>query len=210
MRRFPNNLRREFKIFARLNTPAKVQDFLDRIPMNFETEGDTCRAPLGVLRHNEAHCLEGAMAAAAALWYHAEKPLLLDLKTTTREKDDPHVLAIFRRRTGWGAISKTNHAILRFRDPVYRSIRELAMSYFNEYFANNGAKTLRSYSAPFNLLRYGTKWLTALDGLDRVNDDLDRSPHFAVVKGNLILRRADAIEKMAFNFTEWPPPRKRK
>ena len=158
MRKFPSPYRKEFEIFKKLDTPVKIQDFLDAIRINFEVKRETCRSPLMVLRHKEAHCMEGAMLAAACFWYNGQRPLLLDLKTMVRprspqEKDDDHVVALFKENGRWGAVSKTNHAGLRYRDPVYKTVRELALSYFHEYFLDNGVKTMRSYSAPFSLLQ---------------------------------------------------------
>src|ERR1700689_2528610 len=126
MRRFPDLGYEEFDIFKKINSPSKVQDFLNGIPANFDAGKRTCRSPLMALRRNEAHCMEGAMLAAAIFWYHGQRPLGLDLKTT--ERDDDHVVALFKQGDRWGAVSKTNHAVLRYRDPVYANVRELVMS----------------------------------------------------------------------------------
>lgn len=203
MREFPSLERNEFHVFRGLNSPAKIQDFIDGLVINFEEEGETCISPLQVLRRKKAHCMEGAMLAAAAFWYHGAPPLLLDLKTV--ERDDDHVVALFRQGKFWGAVSKTNHAVLRYRDPVYKNIRELAMSYFNEYFLDDGVKTMREYSKPFNLLRYGTGWLTSTEDLWHVAADLDGSRHFRIVGGDIKkrLRRADKIEIDAGKLVEW-------
>lgn len=199
---FPKLHHKEFAVFKKLKSPAKIQDFLDTIPINFEVKKETCRSPLFVLRHNKAHCMEGAMLAAAVLWYRGERPLLLDLKT---DNDDDHVVALFRQKSGWGALSKTNHAVLRYRDPVYKTVRELAMSYFNEYFTDAGEKTLRSYSRPFGLLRYGDKWLTARKNLWHIPSELDLSPHTVIIKNNAarFLRKADPLEIKAGKLVEW-------
>ncbi len=190
---------------AKLRGPAAIQDFLNGLRINFESDGETCRSPLQVMAHKEAHCMEGAMLAAAALWRHGEPPLLLDLRTA--HGDDDHVVALFKRKGHWGAISKTNHAVLRFRDPVYRTVRELALSYFNEYFLDSGRKTMRSWSAPYSLLRFGTRWLTAQEDLWEIPRALDHSPHFQVLPGSDVreLRAADPIEIGAGKLTEWRP-----
>jgi len=204
MKKFPENLRKEFQVFKKLNTPIKIQDFLDTIPMNFEKQSDTCRSPLEVLKRNEAHCFEGAMIAAAIFWYHGRKPLLLDLKTT--DDDDSHVVALFKEKNKWGAISKTNHAVLRYRDPLYRDPRELTMSYFNEYFLNkDGRKTLLSFSAPFDLSSTDNSWLTSKDGLWNIDNVLDKSPHYKIIEKHKLknLRLADKIEVEAGKITEW-------
>src|SRR3989344_6839668 len=112
----------ERKIFARLNSARKIQDYLDTISINFEIKKETYMSPRRVIREKTAHCFEGALFACAALAYHGKKPLLLDLVTIDRDED--HVVALFKENGLWGAISKTNHPILRYRDPVYKSIPE--------------------------------------------------------------------------------------
>src|SRR5260221_917514 len=138
----------EFWFLARFSTREKIQGFLDALPANFEIGGQTCLSVREVLRRRRAHCIEGAMLAACALWVHGEPPLLMDLRA---ERDYDHVVVLFRRNGHWGAISKTNPPVLRWRDPVYRTLRELAMSYLHEYANNRAQKTLRSYSRPFDL-----------------------------------------------------------
>lgn len=190
-------------MLKKLSSPEKIQDFLDTIKINFEKDGDTSRSPLMVLRRREAHCIEGALLAAAALWYHGEPPLLLDLKT--KKGDHDHVVALFERDGRWGAISKTNHAVLRYRDPVYRTVRELAMSYFHEYFLDTGVKTLRTYSRPFGLLPFGADWLTSAENLWEINNALDSSPHFAIAPKAAMakLRPAHPVERAAGKIVEW-------
>lgn len=205
MRPFPDSLRHEFEVFKKLDSPAKVQDFINGLGMNFEEEGDTYRSPLMVLKAGKAHCAEGAMLAAAIFWYHGRPPLLLDLKVAENKGDVDHVVALFKEGGLWGAVSKTNHGVLRYRDPVYKTVRELALSYFNEYFLDDGFKTLRSYSAPFNLPRHGSDWLTSPRKLQGIIDRLDRSRHFDIVGRDAVrrLRRADPIEIEAGKLTEW-------
>lgn len=197
--------KKELAVLIKLNTPIKIQDFLDTLPFNFEKEGETYMSPRRVLRAKTAHCFEGALLAALALWLKGEKPLLLDLKAYPH--DDDHVVALYRQNGYWGAISKTNHAVLRFRDPVYRTIRELALSYFHEYFINKtGQKVLTSYSRPFNLSRFGQKWIVAEDNLHSLMLALDRSPHYQLIprKNKKFIRPADKIERRAGGFVEWP------
>ncbi|MFA7309296.1 MAG: hypothetical protein WC050_00120 [Candidatus Paceibacterota bacterium] len=194
----------ERRIFARLTSPQKIQDFLDTLSINFEKSGETYMSPRRTLKTKTAHCFEGALVAAVALAYHGEKPLLMDLRTEPDDED--HVVALFRRNGLWGAMSKTNHATLRYRDPVYRSPRELAMSYFHEYIDKRGRKTLREYSAPFDLRKYETdSWLTAEFELVSLVNDLDDSRHFPIVpKKNLrSLRRATQFEIRTMDATEW-------
>src|SRR2546426_5283715 len=123
--------RAEFAILGRLDAPQRIQLFLNAIPINHEIGGETVLSVREVLRQRRAHCIEGAMLAACALWVHGEPPLVMHLDC--HESDFPHVVALFRRAGGWGAISKTNGAPLRYRDPIYRTLRELALSYFHEY-----------------------------------------------------------------------------
>lgn len=195
---------KEKKIFQKLSTPPKIQDFLDTLPINFETRGETYMSPRRVLETKTAHCMEGALLAAAALMYHGHKPLLMDFQTGYDDED--HVVALFCQNGYWGALSKTNHAVLRYRDAVYKTPRELALSYFHEYFLWDGRKSMRAYSAPFDLSRFNPKkWVVAPEKLDWVVDALDSSKHFPVVpKKNLrSLRPASPIEIKALKLVEW-------
>jgi hypothetical protein len=195
MKKFFDFTLKEIKVLAKLNTPQKIQDFLNQLPVNFEKKGVTCLSPREVLKQNQAHCMEGALLAATALWFHGHKPLLLDLKTVPN--DDEHVVALFKQHGHWGAISKTNHAVLRYREPVYKTVRELAMSYFHEYFMHNGRKTLRKFSRPFDLSKYDdTTWMTETDNLWDLVDALDDWPHYDILNKAQIktLRKADPIE----------------
>ncbi len=194
----------ELRQLKRLTTPIKIQDYLDRLPINFEENGYSYMSPRRVLRERRAHCLEGALLAAAALWVNGEPPLLLDLKTL--DHDDDHVVALYRRGGRWGAISKTNHASLRFRDPIYRSVRELAASYFHEYFINRtGEKTLRSFSSPLRLKKFGSDWVTAEADLDFIAEALDALPHQSLYPraNEMFIRKADPMERRAGEITEW-------
>jgi hypothetical protein len=148
----------------RLNTPAKVQAFLDQeIAYNTEIHGATCYSPSTVLEKRLAHCMEGALLAAAALRMHGHPPLIVDLEAT---QDTDHVVAVFRQYGCWGAVAKSNYSGLRFREPVYRTIRELAMSYFEHYFNLRREKTLRGYSRAVNLRRFdGLQWTTTKEQL---------------------------------------------
>lgn len=188
----------------KLSTPQKIQDFLDALPTNWEKHGETHYSPRRVLEENKAHCIEGALLAAAALWLHGEQPLLLDLKT--RFLDDEHVVALFKKNGYWGAISKTNHAVVRYRDPIYKTVRELAMSYVHEYFRDHdGVKTLISYSRPFNLKTLGDYWVTSSEDLWELDDILNELPHYALIPKEQIklLRRATPFERSVLNAREW-------
>ncbi|HUL92913.1 MAG TPA: hypothetical protein VLV56_11240 [Burkholderiales bacterium] len=200
----------EFAVLERLGTPQKIQDFLNQLPANFEVGGQTCLSVREVLRQRRAHCIEGAMLAACALWVHGEPPLLLDLRA---ERDYDHVVALFRRGGCWGAISKTNPALLRWRDPVYRSLRELAMSYLHEYANKRNQKTLRSYAGPFDLRRFDPKlWVTSEKNCWDVGATLDDLRHRPLItrKQARALRLRDALERKAGALAEHrPPPRGR-
>jgi len=151
---------REWAALRRLTTPEKIQRFLDdKIGYNKEPDGATCLSPRRVLRERIAHCMEGALFGAAALRAQGHPPLLVDLEAV---RDDDHVLAVFRQRGHWGAIAKSNYSGLRFREPVYRTLRELVLSYFEHYYNPGGEKTLRRYSRPVSLRRFDRiGWMTA-------------------------------------------------
>lgn len=161
-------------------------------------------SPKCSLKVRKMHCFEGALVAAAALWRQGEPPLLFDLKNVG---DDDHVVALYRRNGYWGAISKTNHATLRFRDPVYKTLRELALSYFHEYFRDSdGRKTMVSFSArPFDLRRFGDKWITAEENLYHIAEAVDSARHARVYpeKNKRFIRRADKMEMRAGRLREW-------
>lgn len=195
----------ERRLLRSLRTPARIQDFLNELPQNHEPDGDTCYSPRLVLRHGRAHCMEGAMLAAAALRMSGERPVVLDLTTTDDDQD--HVVALFRRHGCWGAISKTNHAVLRYREPAYRTLRELVMSYFHEYFLQErGKKTLRSYAGPVDLSRFDRRgWMTSQEQVWYVPEYLASVRHRVVLTRAQIasLRPADGIERRAGDLREW-------
>ncbi|MBX4206547.1 hypothetical protein KW784_02055, partial [Candidatus Parcubacteria bacterium] len=187
-----------------LRTPAKIQDFVNKLRFNFEKKDETHRSVAETLKAGEAHCFEGALVAAAAFQMQGRKPLILDLKTVRPDFD--HVVALFKVDGCWGAVSKTNHAVLRYREPVYKSIRELAMSYFHEYFLyENGKKTLRSYSKPFDLSKQRINWLTSKENLADLAHLLDISPHTDILTPKQVknLRKADPIERDTLDNEEY-------
>jgi len=187
-----------------LASPERIQEFVIGLHANFEEEGDTLRSVRGVLRHRKGHCIEAAFVAACALWLQGRPPLLLDL--TAAKADSDHVIAVFKRGNGWGAISKSNHIWLRWRDPIYRSPRELVMSYFHEYFDDDGNKTLRSYSLPVDLRRFPTEmWVTNDDDCWDVGAALCDVKHFRLLtraqQGRLT--RRDATELRADDLVQY-------
>lgn len=193
------------RILKSLTTPIKVQDYLDSIPMNWEKKGETHYSPRMVLREKKAHCIEGALVAALAFWIAGEEPLLMDL--SARLPDDDHVVALYKRNGYWGMVSKTNHPTIRFRDPVYKTLRELALSYFHEWFMNsNGEKTLESYSKPLNLKTIGTSWITSEEHLWYLDNALNAQPHYDLVpkENRRYIRKADRMELLAGRLVEWP------
>ena len=194
----------ELKLLRRLNTPRKVQDYLDSLRLNFEPEGDTCLSPRQVMREKRAHCIEGAMLAALAFRLQGQKPLILDLESARHDFD--HVIALFKQHGCWGAVSKTNHAVLRYREPVYRTIRELVLSYFHEYFDKKGFKTLRRYSRPVDLSRFDKRnWMTNEKDNWFVAQYLVEVEHLPLLTRSQMatLRKADPIEIEAGEIIEW-------
>jgi hypothetical protein len=200
----------EQRTFARLNTPDKIQKFIDALPINFCLKAWETMSPRRVLAERMAHCAEGALFAAAAFAYHGHPPLIIDLRAN--EYDDDHVLALFRERGLWGAISKTNHSTLRWRDPIYRTPRELVMSYAHEYCLDSGDKSLVAYSRPFPLTRYKPQqWVTAPENLDWLMDELDDYPHSQLAPTAALRKRRPTsdIEQRVMQIVEWPEPKRR-
>ena len=197
----------EFAVLQRLDSPQKIQAFLFSLGQNFEVDGDTCRTVRGVLETRRAHCIEGAMLAACAFWVHGEPPLLLDMRAV---RDFDHVVALFRRHGRWGALSKTNGIGLRSRDPVYGSLRELAMSYFHEYANRRDHKTLREYSIPFDLRRVDPAvWVSGTRNAWSVCEALDELRHFKLLDGRHLraVTRRDPFEREAGNLVQYRRPR---
>ena len=200
---------REFAMLKRLNTPQEIQVFLNATPINHELDGETILSVREVLRQHRAHCIEGAFLAACALWIHGDPPLLVHLDCDL--SDYPHVIAVFRRKGCWGAISKTNGAPLRYRDPVYRTLRELAMSYFHEYFNKKYQKTLRSYSRTFDLRKVDPAlWITSEGACEEVHDRLLKARHYTLISAaqQRLLAQRDAFERKASKLVQYPKPRK--
>jgi hypothetical protein len=165
-----------------LATPAKIQAFLDRIPYSTER---VYRCPLRVLRERTAHCFDGAVFAAAALRRLGYPPLLLEM--VPNQRDDDHLLALFKRKGHWGAVAKSNFANLRFREPVYRTLRELVMSYFEQFYNVEREKTLRAYSLPLNLKVFDPwNWTTSDDSLEDIARRLDEIRKVPLLKRSMI------------------------
>jgi hypothetical protein len=168
--------RSELRTLRALKTPAGVQRFLDELPYNLSF---TARSPQKVFRDRTASCLEGGIFAAAALRIIGFPPLIFDLEA---EQDTDHVIAIFKVREHWGAVAKSNFTGCRYREPVYRSLRELAMSYFNVYFNLRGERTLRRYSRPVNLVRFDRlHWITTDKPIWFIAEHLCEIPHISLL-----------------------------
>ena len=194
--------RGETKLFRKLTTPEKIQDFLTGMPINFEPQGDTCQSARMALQNNSCHCIEAAFIAAAALMLHGQPALLMDFQASG---DDDHVLALFRQDKHWGAISKSNSIWLRWRDPVYASPRELAMSYFHEYVKEKH-KTLRRVSRSFDIGKYDPDyWLTSQENCWAMAQEIDASPHIDLISKTQArrLKLRDSLETRAGNFKEF-------
>jgi hypothetical protein len=163
----------DMRTLRALNTPMRVQKFLDALPYDYS---HSARSPRRALRERKGHCLEGALLAAAALRVNGRPPLLMDLSAV---QDDDHVIALYREGGLWGGIAKSNFAGLRFRAPVYRTLRELALSYFEHYYNLRGQRTLRSYSAAVDLSRLDDwHWMTAEEDVWCVPEALIAARHY--------------------------------
>ncbi|MBN2360353.1 MAG: hypothetical protein JXR83_12945 [Deltaproteobacteria bacterium] len=174
----------------RLRTPHAVQCFLDHLPYSADP---IYRSPRSVLRDRRAHCFDGAMFAAAALRGLGLPPLLVDLRAVD---DDDHVIAVYRWRRHWGAVAKSNCVGLRYREPIHRTLRELVIGYFDDYYNLSGEKTLRSYSRPLDLRRFDRcGWMYRDDQLDRIADALDAGHHFSLLSAAMIGNLAPIDER---------------
>ncbi len=199
----------ERKILKSLSTPAKIQDFLNSLKYRVVGDNETCSSPRTVLKERKAQCIEGAMLAAAILRFHEYAPLIVDLESSPSDLD--HVIAVYQINGFWGALSKTNHGVLRYREPIYRSIRELVISYFHEYFLQTtGAKTLRNFSRPINLSRFDKQsWETSEEDVWFIPEYLITIPHTPLLTKSQIsrLRKADDVEIKMGEITEWSEER---
>jgi len=187
-----------------LRTPQRIQDFVNRLRWNHQSDGPTALSVVGVLRHGHAHCIEGAFVAACALWLNGYPPLIIDLGAARGDVD--HVMAIFRCGRHWGAISKSNSPYLRYRDPIFRSLRELALSFFPQYVKHR-RKTLRTYSVPVDLRRHDPAlWVTREGFCHEMVDTLTAARHFDILPadGQSSLRPIDEIEARANTLRDFP------
>jgi hypothetical protein len=182
----------DLRTLRALKTPAKIQKFVDAIAYQY---ADTAGSPVRVLRERKGHCLEGALIAAAALRVNGHPPLVMDLEAV---RDDDHVVALYRERGLWGGIAKSNFAGLRFRAPIYRTLRELALSYFEHYYNLRGERTLRSYSMPINLARLDSQhWMTAEEDVWCVPELLIAARHYALFPDK-VARALPRLDRRSF------------
>ncbi len=169
--------RREAAVLRRLTPEWRIQEFLDGL--DYDVTGTACRSPRRVLRERSVQCLDGALFAAAALRLQGQRPLLMDLEA---ERDDDHVVAVFQRHGRWGAIARSNYSGLRFREPIFRTLRELALSYFESYFNLRREKTLRRYSVAVDLTRFNERqWMTSEDDLWEIGAYLADVRHYRLL-----------------------------
>lgn len=173
--------RQDQKVIDSIRSELDIQAVLDSIPYSADP---VYRCPRSVLRDRKANCFDGALFAAAALLHLGRPPLIMELKAV---RDDDHLLAVFRRHGCWGAIAKSNCAGLRYREPIYRNIRELALSYFEFYFNVESEKTLRGYSSPIDLAALDPDdWRVRDEAMERIEHRIDRSRHYALVTPAMI------------------------
>jgi hypothetical protein len=172
----------ERQVMAQLTTPSRIQAFLDEFPYSVESN---YRCPLRVFRERIAHCFDGALFAAAALRRLGYPPLVLNM--LPNDRDDDHMLALYRRDRYWGAVAKSNFVGLRFREPIYRTLRELVMSYFEQFYNVEREKTLRGYTVPLNLKAFDRfNWMTSDEPLERIGQRLDEIRKIRVLTRRMI------------------------
>ena len=175
-----------------LKTPSQIQKFIDALQYQY---ANTAMSPQRVLRERKGHCMEGALVAAAALRFNGHPPLLMDLEAV---HDDDHVIALYCERGLWGSIAKSNFAGLRFRAPVYRTLRELAISYFENCYNLRGERTLRSYSVAVNLARLDSQhWMTSEEDVWCVPELLIAARHFPIVPDK-VARDLPRLDRRSF------------
>lgn len=181
----------ELRLIRGLDSPFRIQEFLDTVPYSTE---EIYRCPLSVLRDRQAHCFDGALFAAAMLWRLGYPPGILEL--VPNDRDDEHLLAVYRRDGYWGAVGQSNFVGLRFREPLYRTLRDLALSYFEQYFNVLREKTLRGYRGPLDLSALDElNWMVSRDRLEAIATRLDRMRPVPLVKPNIAAALAPVDER---------------
>ena len=172
----------ERQVWAALTTPMKIQAFLDKLPYSVETD---YRCPLRVLREQVAHCFDGALFGAGALRRLGNPPLILNM--IANDEDDDHILSLFKRGGYWGAIAKSNFSGLRFREPIYRTLRELVLSYFEQFYNVERKKTLRSYTVPLHLKAFDKfNWMISDPPIEKIGKRLDEIRKVRILTRSMI------------------------
>ncbi len=178
-------------ILSGLSTPARIQAFLDNTPYSTDA---FYRCPLRVLREGTAHCFDGALFAAAAFRRIGLPPLIIDM--LPNDRDDEHLLAVYKIADHWGAVGKSNFVGLRFREPVYRNLRELVMSYFEQFYNRAGEKTLRGYTVPLNLTTFDSlNWMTSDEHLQEIAARIDGIQRRPLLTRSMIARLSRLDER---------------
>lgn len=185
---------REASFLRRLTPPWRLQRYLDTF--EYDGSGKNCRSPRRILREKRAQCMDGALFAAAALRLQGHRPLIVDLEA---EQDADHVVAVFRGAGGWGAVAYSNFGGLRYREPIFHTVRDLALSYFEQYFNLRREKTLRRYSQPVSLARFDRRgWMTSEDDLWYIPLHLVEVPHRPLVSAASV-RALATVDKRTFD-----------
>ena len=192
MRKFEEKLSpAERQLLSGLDSPAEIQAFLTGVPYS---EDKFYRCPLRVLREHKGHCFDGALFAAMALRRLGNPPLILEI--IPNERDDDHIIALFKQQGWWGAVAQSNFSGLRYRDPVFRSLRELVMSYFADHFNSAGEMTLRGYRGPVRLRTFDwLEWMASEAGLEALADGMDRYRVTPVISAEMAAGLALADER---------------
>jgi hypothetical protein len=189
-------LKNEIKLLKKLNTPQKISTFLANIKYKVT---DGCYSPRLVMKHKEAHCFDGAFFAAAAMEFHGFKPLIIDLWA---QDDDEHLLCVYQQQGLWGSIAKSNTSLLLERSPVYQSVRELVMSYFDMYFNYYGKLGLYAYSKPINLNLFNKfDWRGTDQNLEFLSELIDQQTHYEIIDPKKLKKMPkvnDVIKKACF------------
>ena len=189
--------KQEKSILNKLDSPEKINKYLAKLKYKVK---DGCYSPSLVMKYQTAHCFDGALMGAAALEFHGHRPLIVDLWA---EDDDEHVICVYQVRNLWGSIAKSNTSLLLERAPVYKSIRELVMSYFDCYFNYRGKLGLYSYSKPINLNQFNRfNWRHTEENLDLLTEHINNARHYQILSPKKLrqLPKVNSIIKEACFF----------
>jgi hypothetical protein len=183
---------RQRRAFRALNSPAKIQSFLDSIPY---CARDLYRSPLSIFQGKSASCLDGALMASLLLRRLGHPPMILEL---VAEDDDDHIIALYRRFGLWAALAKSEFAGLRSREPVFRTLRELVLSYFPSYYNARAEHTLRAYTVPLKLEKFDSSgWVTCDKKAWEISRALDRQRQVRLLSAR-IARNLHLVDKRIY------------